>query len=293
MWIFIIIFVVAVIIFLNYNKDKKELHNTVAQKGGMDQIFFDFINFIEDDFKKHSIILNSNTELEISATTHDNKIFYFGIKLGFSNKVVYRCDIKRSNLLNADIAVEGNKSDQVAPYMMILTELRKKHNFITNEEYNGDIQDQPQSSSSDSFVVTPKPSDPRLTPPIKTAHITLGTKPVRQITFTNRQCIICEEDYSCRTFDVISFQISEDSGKSFKEGSKNIDQELYQFNVFGTERVKGETGSFVLYLESSGDLRCELLLMPEEEYPDQFAVIDPNRNKVTVFAVMENYTNPQ
>jgi len=134
MWILIIIIIaIVIILFFNYSSDKQNLHTTIAQKGGMDKIFMEFISCIEDDFKEHKILINSATELEILATTTDNKNFIFGIKQGFSGLVSYRCDTKRSNMLNADLLIEGNRSNQVVSYMMILDALREKYTFIIND----------------------------------------------------------------------------------------------------------------------------------------------------------------
>ena len=174
MWIFIIIIIVAVILFRYYNSDKKELHSTIKQKGGMKLIFQSFINNIQDDFKEYKIIRNTNTELEISVTTHDSKTFYFGIKLGFGDKVIYICDTKRSNFLNAEIAVDGYKSDQVFSYMMILNELKTKYSFITNNEQIINEISQSNKTKNDSLLSSKssevQKAEPQITTPAGTAE---------------------------------------------------------------------------------------------------------------------------
>lgn len=285
MWVITIIIIVAIVVFLSYNNDKKELHTTIAQKGGMDKIFLDFLSCIEDDFPKHKILVNTETELEISATSIDNKTFVFGIKLGFGGKVNYRCDTKRSNFLNADILVEGNKSNQVQPYMMMMDELRKKYIFITKDDYNGDVLEQSQSSNTDSLITSSKPAAPINTPPVRNSHVTLGNNHIRLISISNRQFIFFLEDFTERKFDVLGIRLSEDGGDSFKESPRSIDQDLYHLMVFSTERVELETGSIIFYLECSDDISCEFLFL-QEEFPDQFAVID--QNKMTIFSVREN-----
>ena len=67
------------------------------------------------------------TELKIFTLSLDGQNFVFGIKLGFGGKVKYRCDPKRSNYLNAEMVIEGNISNQVQSYQMILSELLKKY----------------------------------------------------------------------------------------------------------------------------------------------------------------------
>jgi len=293
MWVITIIIIVAIVVFLNYNKDKKELHTTIAQKGGMDKIFLDFISCIEDDFPNHKILVNTETELEISATSSDNKTFVFGIKLGFGGKVNYRCDTKRSNFLNADILVEGNKSNQVEPYMMMMDELRKKYSFITKDDYNDDVLEQSQSSRIDSLLDSSTPFTPTTerseilipTNPNKKSHLTVENKPIRMVSITNKEFIIVQEDFTERKFDVLGIQISEDSGNTFEAVPRNIDQALHHLMVFSTDRTEVDSDSYILYLDCSDNLRCELLFFLDG-FPNQFAVID--QNKITIFSVREN-----
>ncbi len=245
MWIFVILIVVAVILFRNYNSDKKELHSRIEQKGGMDRIFQAFINYIEDDFKAHRIILNSNTELEISATTYDGKTFYFGIKLGFGDKVIYRCDIKRSSVLNADIAVEGNKSEQVAPYMMILDELRKKYSFITNDEQIVNERNKSESIKINSPLVSTKYS-----------HLKSLYTRFKMISTSNTQCTIFLDDFTELKFDVIDFKIGDLNDKSILEKTTDIDTSMYLM-VFNKEGIELELDqTFNVYLDCSDNTEC-------------------------------------
>ncbi len=69
----------------------------------------------------------TETEIEIFTLTKDGQRFVFANKLGFGNKVNYRCDQKQSSFLNAEFAIEGNVSNQVQSYTMILNELIKKY----------------------------------------------------------------------------------------------------------------------------------------------------------------------
>lgn len=306
MWIFIILVVVAVILFRNYNSDKKELHSRIKQKGGMELIFQTFINNIQDDFKEHKIILNTNTELEISATTHDSKIFYFGIKLGFGEKVIYRCDTKRSNFLNADIAVDGYKSDQVFSYMMILDELKNKYTFITNDEQIINEISQSNKSTNDSLSTYPpslvptdepqintkvesaeRPDAPLNTNFTKKPHLFTGDRPIRMISISDREFIIILEDFTERKFDVLGIQISEDSGNTFNEVPRKIDQDFYHLMVFNIDRTELDSDSFVLYLDCTNNIRCEMLFYLNG-FPSQFAVIDQNKSTISIHSVVEN-----
>ncbi len=129
MWVVIIIGIIAIFVFFKYNSDKTNLRNNVILKGGLDQVFNDYIECIEQDFAEYKIVKMTETEIEIFTLTKDGKNFVFANKLGFGSKVNYRCDPKRSSFLNAEIAVEGNISNQVQSYQMILGELIKKYNI--------------------------------------------------------------------------------------------------------------------------------------------------------------------
>lgn len=131
MWVAIIIGIIAIFVFFKYNGDKTELGNNVVLNGGLDQVFSGFIECIASDFAELKIVKMTETEIEIFALSKDGKNFVFANKLGFGQKVNYRCDTKRSSFLNADIAVEGNVSNQIQSYEMILNELIKKYNLVT------------------------------------------------------------------------------------------------------------------------------------------------------------------
>ena len=128
MWISIIIGTIAIFIFLKYNRDKTSLRNNVILQGGLDQVFNPYIECIDSDFAEYKIVKMTETEIEIFTLTKDGKNFVFANKLGFGGKVNYRCDPKRSSYLNAEIAVEGNISNQSQSYQIILGELIKKYN---------------------------------------------------------------------------------------------------------------------------------------------------------------------
>jgi hypothetical protein len=132
MWIVIIITVTAIFIFSRYNSDRTRLRNNVVLKGGLDQVFNSFIGCIDTDFAEYKIVKMTETEIEIFTLSKDGKKFVFANKLGFGEKVMYRCDTKRSSFLNADIAVEGNISNQIQSYQMILSELIRKFKIETN-----------------------------------------------------------------------------------------------------------------------------------------------------------------
>lgn len=127
MWILIVIAILAIFLFSKYSSDKSQLRNNVILQGGLDQVFVNFLECIKRDFAEHKIVKMSENELEVFTMTKDGQNFVFANKLGFGGKVNYRCDPKRSSYLNADIAVEGNISNQVQSYQMILSELIKKY----------------------------------------------------------------------------------------------------------------------------------------------------------------------
>ncbi len=132
MWILIVIAIVAIFLFSKYSSDKSQLRNNVILQGGLDQVFSKFLECIKQDFAEHKIVKMSENELEVFTLTKDGQNFVFGNKLGFGGKVNYRCDPKRSNYLNAEVAVEGNISNQVQSYQMILSELIKKYAIEIN-----------------------------------------------------------------------------------------------------------------------------------------------------------------
>lgn len=113
MWIAIIIGVITIFIFSKYSSDKTNLRNNVILKGGLDQVFNNYIKCIEQDLAENKIVKITETEIEIFTQTKDGKNFVFATKLGFSSNLNYRCDKKRSSFLNAEIAVEGNIANQV------------------------------------------------------------------------------------------------------------------------------------------------------------------------------------
>lgn len=131
MWILIVLAVVAIFMYSKYSSDKSQIRNNVILKGGLDQVFADFIERVEQDFADYKIVKMTETELEIFTQTKNGKNFVFANKLGFGSKVNYRCDPRRSSFLNAEIAVEGNVSNQVESYQMILSELIKKYQIET------------------------------------------------------------------------------------------------------------------------------------------------------------------
>lgn len=126
MWI-VIIGILVIIVFSKYHSDKINLRNNVVLQGGLDQVFNSFIKCIQQDFAEYKIVKMSETEIEIFTLSKDGKKFVFANKLGFGEKVNYRCDTNRSSFLNADIAIEGNISGQIQCYQMILRELVKKY----------------------------------------------------------------------------------------------------------------------------------------------------------------------
>lgn len=132
MWIIIVIAVIAIVIFSKYSNDKTQLRNNVILKGGLDQVFSPFIDCIATDFPEYKIIKVTETEIEIFTLSKDGQNFVFANKLGFGERVNYRCDLKRSSFLNAEIAVEGNISNQMQCYQMVLNELIKKYSIIVN-----------------------------------------------------------------------------------------------------------------------------------------------------------------
>lgn len=131
MWILIIIIIIVILIFSKYSSDKTQLRNNVVLQGGLDQVFHDFLDCISQDFAEHKIVKMSETEIEIFTMTKDGQRFVFANKLGFGNKVNYRCDQKQSSFLNAEFAVEGNVSNQIQSYEMIMNELVKKYRIST------------------------------------------------------------------------------------------------------------------------------------------------------------------
>jgi hypothetical protein len=129
MWILIVLAVVAIFIYAKYSNDKTQLRNNVILKGGLDQVFADFIERVKHDFADYKIVKMTETEIEIFTMTKDGQRFVFANKLGFGSKVNYRCDQKQSSFLNAEFAVEGNVSNQLQSYEMILSELVRKYNI--------------------------------------------------------------------------------------------------------------------------------------------------------------------
>jgi hypothetical protein len=132
MWIIIVIAVIAIIIFSKYNNDKTQLRNNVILKGGLDQVFSPFIDCIATDFSDYKIVKMTETEIEIFTLSKDGQNFVFANKLGFGERVNYRCDPKRSSFLNAEVAVEGNISNQLQSYQMILNELIRKYSIMVD-----------------------------------------------------------------------------------------------------------------------------------------------------------------
>lgn len=132
MWWIIILIVIAILIFSKYNNDKTQLRDNVILQGGLDQVFSSFLGCIETDFAEYKIVKMTETEIEIFTLSKDGKNFVFANKLGFGEKVNYRCDTKRSSFINADIAVEGNISNQIQSYQIILNELIKNYNIEIN-----------------------------------------------------------------------------------------------------------------------------------------------------------------
>jgi hypothetical protein len=131
MWIVIVIAIIAILLFSKYSSDKSQVRNNVVLQGGLDQVFHDFLQCIAQDFEDHKIVKMSETEIEIFTMTKDGQRFVFANKLGFGSKVNYRCDQKQISFLNAEFAVEGNVSNQVQPYELILSELIKKYKIQT------------------------------------------------------------------------------------------------------------------------------------------------------------------
>lgn len=128
MWILIIITaIVAFFLFSKYSSDKSQLRNNVILQGGLDQIFSEFLKCINRDFAEYKIVKMSENEIEVFTLTSCGQNFVFANKLGFGGKVNYRCDPKRSNFLNSEFAVEGNISNQVHSYTMMLNEIIKKY----------------------------------------------------------------------------------------------------------------------------------------------------------------------
>lgn len=132
MWIIVVIVVIAILLFSKYSSDKTQLRNNVVLQGGLDQVFQDFLQCIAQDFEEYKIVKMSETEIEIFTMTKDGQRFVFANKLGFGSKVNYRCDQKQSSFLNAEFAVEGNVSNQVQSYELILGELIKKYKIQTS-----------------------------------------------------------------------------------------------------------------------------------------------------------------
>lgn len=126
MWIIIVVIIVVAGISM-YNSDRSELRKNVIQKGGLDEVFKRYIQSIALDFADYKIVKMTETEIEIFARTNDGQNFVFANKLGFGEKVNYRCDPKRSSFLNAEIVVLGNISNQVQSYQMIVNELLMKY----------------------------------------------------------------------------------------------------------------------------------------------------------------------
>lgn len=131
MWIVIVIAIIGILLFSKYSSDKSQLRNNVLLQGGLDQVFHDFLQCIAQDFEDYKIVKMSETEIEIFTMTKDGQRFVFANKLGFGSKVNYRCDQKQCSFLNAEFAVEGNVSNQVQSYEMILGELIKKYKIQT------------------------------------------------------------------------------------------------------------------------------------------------------------------
>lgn len=127
MWILIIIGLIVIFLFSRYNSDKTQLRNNVILQGGLDEVFKDFLECLSQDFADYKIVKMSETEIEIFTITKDGQRFVFANKLGFGNKVNYRCDKKQSSFLNAEFAAEGNVNYQIQCYNMIRNELVKKY----------------------------------------------------------------------------------------------------------------------------------------------------------------------
>ncbi|MCU0430151.1 MAG: hypothetical protein MUF42_09290 [Cytophagaceae bacterium] len=139
MWWIIFLLVIAFFVFNKYQKDKTNLRDIISANGGMDVIFEQFIECLNHDFLHYKIIKITETELEIAAVSPKGETFVFGIKQGFSGVVNYRCDKNKSNILNAEIVVEGRIANQVESYKVIYSELLKKYNLGKDDIVGGDI----------------------------------------------------------------------------------------------------------------------------------------------------------
>ena len=114
-----------------------------------------------------------------------------------------------------------------------------------------------------------------------------GNKPIRIVSITKKEFIIVLEDFTERKFDVLGIQISEDSGKTFKEVPRKIDQDFYHLMVFNIDRTVLDSESFVLYLDCTDNMRCEMLFYLNG-FPSQFAVIDQIKSTISIYRVVEN-----
>ena len=133
MW-WILIALIVIFCYIKYVNDRNRLRNSVVINGGMGDVFKDFVAKISEEFAESKILKMTDTELEIMAVSMDQQVFIFGIRVGFSGLVNYRCDHQRSNFINAQFAVQGSASNQVACYKMLIDNLRLQHDFRLSGE---------------------------------------------------------------------------------------------------------------------------------------------------------------
>jgi len=73
-WIFIIA-IIGIFLYTKYNRDKEQLHNKIASRGGMRELFSPFLLAAESDFGPANVTKATDTELEIFQKLIQRSIF--------------------------------------------------------------------------------------------------------------------------------------------------------------------------------------------------------------------------
>ena len=126
-WIFIIA-IIGIFLYTKYNRDKEQLHNKIASRGGMRELFSPFLLAAESDFGPANVTKATDTELEFLSKVNSTQYIYWGIKMGFSSIASFKADIKRdATHINAISVVQGGIKDQLESYNMLIFDLMRNN----------------------------------------------------------------------------------------------------------------------------------------------------------------------
>lgn len=125
-WIILGLIIISVL-YTNYVNDKRRLHNKIVLKGGMNEVFEDFLNRVNNDFENFKIIKMTETELEFASVYNQSVVLFWGIKYGFSEVASFKVDTSaHKNHINALAVVTAGVNRQVECYETLIKELANK-----------------------------------------------------------------------------------------------------------------------------------------------------------------------